>query len=706
MSNGSQSKSWVTSIELQNNQLTLTIQVAGFEAGESIELSGYATQSDGGFATFYEMKQVDNPGAPLTVIAPLSTPFKVDDHVTVVLRAAKVWVTVLKKYPPDGLQGAWASEHVAAAGAWGGPPMGAGSAGPSAGSGSPAGPSTDSGSPTSPPAGAAQLQLPGPPAGPEPAVALPSRVGPSDPRWSGSGITSLYHGRWWDRIGLIKKADLPDAVIAGRYTKLFPDLRPAEFAQADLEALAEAMTPRSRATAVPETEMAPEEDRVIPAAYTYLGQFIDHDITFDPTSSLREFLDLRQIHALKDYRTPRFDLDSLYGRGPADQPYLYQQPDGVRMLPGEPMLKSPFDPGAFQVPRGPNGRALIGDPRNDENRIVSQLHAIFLRFHNRIADHIGKTATFPEVREQVRWHYQWMLVTDFLPTVIEEETFGRVFGDRYHPVPGLPELQTGLKLMPVEFSVAAYRFGHSMIRPEYRLNADVKAPIFSRRTDDEADLAGFRPIPSGWAIDWQLFINLAPSANPTTAAPLSVPTAHRTQHAYKIDTSLASPLRRLPTAIAPQPSLPAFHNLAFRNLERGNTFGLPSGQDVAVALGVAPIPDEKLMIGKATATARRKPLVEVASGFAHKAPLWTYILSEAQVMSWADTDPRDSQNIPIRLGPVGSRIIADVFAALLIGDRTSFIHNDRPFRPVPEFTRDGETFGLAQLINVALGRTP
>jgi hypothetical protein len=145
--------------------------------------------------------------------------------------------------------------------------------------------------------------------------------------------------------------------------------------------------------------------------------------------------------------------------------------------------------------------------------------------------------------------------------------------------------------------------------------------------------------------------------------------------------------------------------LALRNLERGNTFRLPSGQDVAKAFGVEPIPDDKLVIGKATAEARQKPLVDIATGFTKKAPLWAYILSEAQVMSWDKADPgipRD--DVPIKLGPVGSRIIADVFAALLIGDRTSYLYSDPPFRPIPEFARNG-AFGLAELINVALRPT-
>jgi hypothetical protein len=184
---------------------------------------------------------------------------------------------------------------------------------------------------------------------------------------------------------------------------------------------------------------------------------------------------------------------------------------------------------------------------------------------------------------------------------------------------------------------------------------------------------------------------------PAAPALLSEPIVRRPQHAYKIAPSLASPLRALPPWIASDPSM-----LALRDLERGNTFGLPSGQDVARALGVDPIPDDKLVIGKATAEAGQKLLVDIASGFAGKAPLWTYILSEAQVMSWEKADPGiPKDDVPIKLGPVGSRIIADVFAALLIGDRTSYLYTDPPFRPIPEFTRNG-TFGLAELINAAL----
>jgi hypothetical protein len=518
-------------------------------------------------------------------------------------------------------------------------------------------------------------------------------------------MTELFHGTWWER----HKGKSFEELGPGRFTQLLAGLDTAHSDGHDLELLAEKMTSDQEPAPTPEDKPDPEEDSEITAAYTYLGQFVDHDLTFDPTSTLREFLDEKQIDGLKDYRTPRFDLDNLYGRGPDDQPYLYE-PDGIHMQLGERMSGNPFDPDARQVPRGPNGRALIGDPRNDENRIVAQLHAIFLRFHNRVADYLAETgsqADFDEVRHQVRWHYQLMLVTDFLPMVVNHATLTNVFPDPYRPAdPRLPGLQDGLKLMPVEFSVAAFRFGHSMIRPEYRLNTTVeRRPIFTKDSDDgayvddAADLGGFRPIPSDWAIDWQFFIDLEHGAQPKAIGPLYDPVKRRPQGAYKIDTSLVSPLRYLPHRIAKKPSI-----LALRNLERGRTFALASGQAVATALGEEPIPDEDLVIGKATADDPKKPLVQIAKGFAGKAPLWAYILSEAQVVSWKNAGAaRD--DIPIKLGPVGGRIVAEVFAALLRGDPTSYLNKKTAFRPIPTFTRDGK-FGLAELINVALGRAP
>jgi hypothetical protein len=653
---------YVTNVTLLGNQVVLTVRLNEALAGEPVEISGTATQNSGGFALFNEIQSVSpNPDGTVIVYVKATPmkPFKNGEAITVTMRAATLWFTVLKEGPDGGIL---AADQPAPA------------------------PATEGTTWNSIQAvGWATLEQPD---GHGPTVTpAPRPPGLPGQQATGPVPAGLYHGTWWDR----HRHDSLDSLTAGRFGLLLPELDPARFDAADLRLLAQEMTsgPAPEPAAGPD----PQEDRVIAAAHTYLGQFVDHDLSFDPTSRLRESLDREQIGKLADFRTPRFDLDNLYGRGPDDQPYLYAA-DGVRMLLGAPLSGNPDDPFAVDLPRGPNGRALIGDPRDDENRIVAQLHTMFLRFHNQLADRMGKHASFQDVRQQVRWHYQWMLVTDFLPTVIDGATYERVFPDPHEPVPGLRGLRTGLRLMPVEFSVAAYRFGHSMIRPGYQLNPAVERPLFSGCSSDTADLGGFRPIPDGWAIDWRLFIDLGPGVSPPSAAP----GARGLQHAYKIDTSLVSPLGHMPARIAADPS-----SLALRDLERGNTFRLPSGQDVARALGVDPVPDDKLVIGKATAEARQKPLADIAAGFAGRAPLWPYILSEAQVTSWAKADPAaPKDDIPVKLGPVGGRIIADVFAGLLIGDRTSYLYADRPFEPIPDFARGGR-FGLAELIRVALG---
>src|SRR2546426_3750016 len=187
----------------------------------------------------------------------------------------------------------------------------------------------------------------------------------------------------------------------GRFGRMFRTLPPAQFDAGVLHDLAAAMTAEFEATPTPETEADDEENTGISAGYTYLGQFIDHDLTFDPVSSLQRQND---PDALEDFRTPRFDLDCVYGRGPNDQPYLYDD-DGVHMLLGR-QLRGNDDPGTrdLQRNRPENGRqrALIGDPRNDENVIVSQLQGIMIRFHNSVADFLkpegGGASDFEEVQ--------------------------------------------------------------------------------------------------------------------------------------------------------------------------------------------------------------------------------------------------------------------------------------------------------------------
>ena len=327
-----------------------------------------------------------------------------------------------------------------------------------------------------------------------------------------SAASLLRNGTRSDR----RNPDPLDVALGGRFTKLFPDLPCAAFDPTDLKLLARAMTAPPEESG-PEAKEDPEENRSIPAAYTYLGQFVDHDLSFDRSSRLDESLDPAQLRALVDLRTPRFDLDNLYGRGPDDQPYMYEK-DRVRMLLGEPMPGNPFDPGAVQLPRGPNGRALIGDPRDDENRIVAQLHAIFLRFHNKVVDQLGgkKNVSFEEVRQQVRWHYQWVLVDDFLRDDPRQQTYRSVFPDclqASHDDTRTPGDGLGAHARGVLGGRLSLRALHDPPRVPAQ-HDDRGRPIFSGARGHTADLGGFRPIPADWAIDWQFFIDLGHDAEP------------------------------------------------------------------------------------------------------------------------------------------------------------------------------------------------
>ena len=161
---------------------------------------------------------------------------------------------------------------------------------------------------------------------------------------------------------------------------MFPRLHPVKLSTAAIDALVASMQDRR----------GPDNPR-IPAGYTYLGQFVDHDITFDPTSKLRGHNDPR---TLANFRTPRFDLDSLYGSGPKDQPFLYdwssERHPGVKLLVGASSGEGSI---TADLPRNAQGRALIGDARNDENLAVSAMHAAFLKFHNAILDN-GAASSF------------------------------------------------------------------------------------------------------------------------------------------------------------------------------------------------------------------------------------------------------------------------------------------------------------------------
>ena len=400
------------------------------------------------------------------------------------------------------------------------------------------------------------------------------------------------------------------------------------------------------------------------AGFTFIGQFLDHDITLDTTPLDQQAAD---PDATVNFRTPRYDLDSVYGRGPAQDPQLYDPADGAKLL------LTPNVNGVLDVPRDATGRAMIGDRRNDENLIVLQFHKAVIQFHNRIVDQarsqgVRQEWLFETARRMTRWHWQWAVIHDFLPRFVGDELVGPN-GAVYKEVAGKPPVlnlsyykptnRTGRPFMPVEFAVAAYRFGHSLIRPFYVLNdtgvVDIFGPAGGR------NLNGGRPIPADLVIDWKNILPVDPNF------PARKP--------RKIDTKLSIPLATLPGSAVPPPD-PTIH-LAVRNNRRGKRVGLPSGQQVAKAMRLTPLSNATLGL--------------TDPGWGGQAPLWFYILKESEL------PPCNGE----RLGPVGGRIMAEVLVGLLQRDPNSYLYLDPAWKPAPPLAPTTGTFTFADLLRFA-----
>jgi hypothetical protein len=447
-------------------------------------------------------------------------------------------------------------------------------------------------------------------------------------------------------------------LFEGRFGRMFELPAAPEYSEKQLDQLAETMRePRRRGGGGgrPAAQPADGDNPDIPSAYTYFGQFVDHDITFDASSRLQVQND---PDALVDFRTPRYDLDSLYGSGPVDEPFQYDQKNRGRLL------VSDNGHGEDDLPRNDQEIALIGDPRNDENVIVSGLQILMLRFHNKVAAEVDGDRTvreedrFDETRRRVRWHYQWVVLRDYLPRICGADLIAKLLeiedGEPRYRLRFYRPIKHAY--MPIEFSAAAFRFGHSQIRSAYRLNDKIGVkPIFVPGDDQpaDADLRGGIKLLEGWTVDWTKFIPIGGS---------------NAQPSRLIDSKLSPALFDLPRLPKGEPQ-----SLALRNLLRGQSFSLPSGQDIAKAVG-AP----KVFSGRELGT-KLDPT-----------PLWFYILKEAELLAGGRT-----------LGPTGARIVAEVLIGMLRTDPSSFLSQQPRWRPNPDYLGAGNTFGLAELIEFA-----
>jgi hypothetical protein len=468
----------------------------------------------------------------------------------------------------------------------------------------------------------------------------------------------------------------------------------------------------------------------VDAGIAFFGQFIDHEITFDPTSSLERRNDPQ---ALRNFRTPTLDLDSVYGGGEEVRPFLYDHddPDTAKLLTGPASDADPTDEdapraarfGASDLQRNRQGRALITDPRNDENVVIAQLQLSFIKFHNRVVDYLrsgdghelletsSDEHAYEAARRLVRWHYQWLVLHEFLPRICDGSVLDdiRANGRSYFLQPDTPTS------IPVEFAGAAYRYGHSQIRDRYTVNDDTtdvqffpgpapeQVPTIMRMmltaNGDDGDtpapsdgiveegtsqnLNGFRPVPEGLTIEWGYFFDHHPGDGEQSTA----------QRGRPIDCALPPALLRLPF-ISEGPK-----SLAVRNLLRGQALGLPSGQALAATMDIDPLSNGELRLPGGESFADY--LSSVHRGADTEAPLWLYVLAEAAQQQGGD-----------RLGALGSRIVGEVITGMVAADPRAFVTEEPEWtptlpRPISESRgEDGTPYRFADLLQFATGPAP
>jgi Animal haem peroxidase len=376
-------------------------------------------------------------------------------------------------------------------------------------------------------------------------------------------------------------------------------------------------------------------DARVEAGWPFFGQYVAHDLTAD-RSPLRAHTDLA---ALRNMRSPRTNLESLYGGGPVGSPYLYRRDDPAKLLEHD-----------GDVPRNEDGIALVGDPRNDVHVFMSQMQVGFIRAHNRLvdrlrADHVAEGELFEEARRSLSWHYQWLIVNELLPVLVGRELVDELLdtGPRHYR----PEEEP---FIPVEFADAAYRYGHSQIRQLYRLQREGAArPVFP-------DLVGFGPV-GDRRVDWSLLFD--------------VPGAPPAQRAKPIDGQLPRSLIELPVAITGVVEDQAYRSLAARDLERGQGTGLPSGESVARAIGVDSLTEDEVGL--------------VRYGWRDETPLWLYVLRESAVRQDGD-----------RLGAVGGQIVGEVLVGIIARDPESYLALDPSWEPT--LPRHQDSFRLRDIL--------
>ena len=423
------------------------------------------------------------------------------------------------------------------------------------------------------------------------------------------------------------------------------------------------------------------EESHVPAGYTYLGQFIAHDLSFDKTCvTLGANVSPAQ---LLQGTSPRLDLDSLYGAGPKEpESAVFYEDDGIHLKVGHTVPGvGPGDEDGFDLPRGAGStaaerrKAVIADPRNDDNLAVAQTHLAFIRFHNRVVDTmpacVPRALHFPLARELVTKHYQWMIRHDYLPRICAESVLDDVFANGRKAFEADAE-PTAPPTMPIEFSVGTFRLGHSMVRGFYSWNPVMGTVGLKQLFEFSAkggDLGGNDRLPSAMIADFRRLYDFGEAARPDLIV------AHAELNlALRIDTRLAEGLRHLPSGTFGEREVPSDdlrHNLAFRNLSRARMVKLASGPQMADFLIGCHVPLARLtreqILGDTKGAGLKGFLPERKDALVERTPLWFYILREAELNRG-------------RLNGVGARIVAETFHRAIEGSQASIVR-DPGWRP-------------------------
>ena len=438
----------------------------------------------------------------------------------------------------------------------------------------------------------------------------------------------------------------------------------------------------------------PKFDSTIPSAYTYFSQLVNHDISFtdvvkpdgvtdamvlaDP--QLRPWSDDMIKERVSNKRARVLELDCVYGSMQGGVLPPFEKGNHSKMALGKvtPAHDPPADADFNDLVRCPRTEdrkkdrtALIADRRNDSNIMLSQLQVAFLRAHNAVVD--KKQCSFAEAQGMLQQHYQWMVLNEFLPLVVPAATLKEVEEKSiYKPEMGVP----------LEFSMAAFRFGHAMIRRNYYLNKDFNPESLKRLFTmivlcNQANFepmanAGSDTLPKEYIINWTNFLEGGRNK------------------ARAIRTEMVDPLFGLfdDTDVK-------MEGLAAQDLKRAYMMRIPTGQAIARELNVQdPLTAADM---KQVLPPEQFTILE-SSGLLERTPLPFYVLAEAKKQADKLEPPENPDKG--KLGPVGGRIVAEVIIGLIRNNPHSYLNDKTWEKPHLPAEHEGKFF-LSDLLTLA-----